>query len=299
MTEALRVKNLTKVYERFALKAVDFSIREGATVGLIGENGAGKSTLIKAILGIVKPNHGEVSLGDDSLGSNNFTAFRKRIGYMPEDQVLYEWMTVRRTIHFYSSFYETWDFQLSERLAEMFCLPWNAKVSTLSKGMKVKLLLVLTLSHKPSVLLLDEPTAGLDPVMRHEILDYLLELRRRNSRLAILVSSHILSDIEVLTDEVIFLHAGEIILRESRTNLLANWKKVRLTLTQDSSEALRDRFPHFVCQSPAANGAVTVLVRRWDPEVGADLGRYGLKILQIENASLNDIYLGLVRGKVR
>lgn len=299
MGVALQVANLTKRYERFALQDVNLCLDEGAIVGIIGENGAGKTTLIKCILGILRLDTGAVSLPQEEARANDFIAIRQRIGYVPEEQVLYEWMTVERTIRFYAAFYPSWDFNLSARLLEMFNLSPKSKVATLSKGMKVKLLLALALSHHPSILLLDEPTTGLDPIVREEFAEHVRKERTERPRIAALFSSHILSDIEALADEVIFIRDGQFILRERVQDLLRTWKKVRLTAKPGSILNSPPSDPLIVCASSIGDGSLTLLARTFNAHLAEIFEQHQAHVLSVQGASLDDIYLGLARGKVR
>lgn len=298
MATALRINGLTKRYQDFALESFNLSLKEGGCVGLIGENGAGKSTLIKSILGLVRINGGQIQLFREGNIIEDSVFIRERVGYVPEDQILYEWMTIRQTIEFYSAFYRSWDFQRSAQLMRMFHLTENIKVAHLSKGTKVKLLLVLALSHQPSVLLLDEPTGGLDPIAKDELIDYLEEVRKDRPKLAILISSHILSDIEVLATEIAILRAGNLILWDQKEALRRSHKVIHWHSPETSMIERLIAAP-FVIGSVHENGILKLLVSVPGAEEERTLEELARKGAQVVDATIGEIYLGLMRHKIR
>ena|GEM_PF-441376 len=298
MATALRINGLTKRYQDFALENFNLSLQEGSCVGLIGENGAGKSTLIKSILGLVRLDGGQVQLFGGGSIIEGSDLIREHVGYVPEDQILYEWMTIRQTIKFYSAFYRSWDLQRSTQLLRLFHLTENQKVAHLSKGMKVKLLLVLALSHQPSVLLLDEPTGGLDPLAKDELIDYLEQIRKDQPRLAILISSHILSDIEVLATEIAILREGRLILWDQKEVLRRSHKVIHWHSPETSMVGRLIAAP-FVIGSAYENGILKLLVSVPGAEGQRTLEELAGKGAQVVDATVGEIYLGLMRHKIR
>lgn len=162
MGEGFQIIGLAKSYRGFALQAVSLSIPPGECVGLVGPNGAGKTTLIKCILGLVRRDSGRVLCDGKELDPND-PSIRRMIGYVPEEAIFYERMTVGRALEFYRSFYPTWDDKFCAELLRLFRLEPNKRVHDLSHGMRVKLSLLLAMAYRPKVYLLDEPTSGLDP----------------------------------------------------------------------------------------------------------------------------------------
>jgi ABC-2 type transport system ATP-binding protein len=298
MNLALKIQNLTKSYKGFSLENFNFSLKEGSCVGLIGENGAGKSTLIKSILGMVRRDRGKIVLYDGVNGIEDPSLIRERVGYVPEDQILYDWMSVRQTLRFHSAFYPSWDPHLSARLVQMLGLDQNKKVAHLSKGMKIKLLLILALSHRPAILLLDEPTAGLDPLVQEELIDYLEEIRRERPQLAILISSHILYDIEAIATEIAILHSGSLVLFEQKEELKRVYKIVQWHSNDASMINGLTAAPFTVC-SAYQNGSVKLLAHAPSLKEQQTLADLTLKGAEIHSASVSEVYLGLVRHKIR
>lgn len=215
MEYAVSVQNLTKRYDGFALEGVSFHLPGGTILGVIGENGAGKSTLIKCLLGATRPEEGEVSLPQE-------------VGYVPDECPFADMLTVRQVESFLAGMFPTWDKALFARYLDKFGLPREKKVKELSRGMKMKLSIAAALSHRPRLLVLDEATSGLDPVVRDEILDEFLDFISDGER-AILVSSHITSDLEKICDYVLYLHRGRVTISGAKDELLAQYGKLSCT----------------------------------------------------------------------
>ncbi|MTI49635.1 MAG: ABC transporter ATP-binding protein [Firmicutes bacterium] len=222
----LKVNNLRKKYSEFTLKDVSFELPRGYIMGLIGPNGAGKSTTIKLIMNLLKSNGGEVEIFGLNY-KNNEEEIKNRIGYVGEEQIFYEDMSVAWTEKFISQYYKKWDKEYFNSLLSKFKVSKTKKIKELSKGMKVKLGIALALARHPELLILDEPTSGLDPVIRKEILDILLEVIQDENK-SVLFSSHITEDIEKIADYVTYIINGKIVLSQEKENVLANWKKISL-----------------------------------------------------------------------
>jgi ABC-2 type transport system ATP-binding protein len=222
---ALAIEGLSKQYEGFHLNNIHLHLPVGAVVGLVGQNGAGKSTMIKTALGLVRKNAGHVFIpcvSDDHTPLN----IRAHVGYVPEALTFYEWMKVSRLIRFVSSYYPSWDHEYCSSLLARFELDPDKQINNLSKGMRAKLALLLALAHRPPVLILDEPTSGLDPVMKHHFLQELRRIISTGATQAILISSHILGEIEQVADRIAVLRAGEIVSDMTTAAMLQEWKKV-------------------------------------------------------------------------
>ena len=208
MKNKIEIKNLTKHYGGFTLDNVSFSVPRGSVVGLIGENGAGKSTIIKSLLGVINTDGGEilfVSVPLGRLGKNQ----RQLTGVVLDDVSLPSAVNLRELNTVMKNMFSRWDEQTFFALTERFRLPRDKKTGEFSKGMKMKTAIAAALSHGAETLILDEPTSGLDPVARDEILDILYDFMQ-NSGHAVLISSHITSDLEKLCDYVVFIHGGKV-----------------------------------------------------------------------------------------
>ena len=224
----IRVDNLRKSFHgQEVLRGVSFEVQPGQTFAFLGRNGAGKTTTIRTLVGLLKPDGGSVSvLGVDPV--RHPLAVRKRLGYLAEDQRMFPWMTVRELISFVSVFYETWDVLLAERLRTRFELPLDTKVRALSKGLSVRLGLLLALAHRPEVVILDDPILGLDPIMRKEFNRDLVALLQSEGR-TVLYSSHLLYEVEPVADVVAILDKGEVIALAETERLRDQVKKFVLS----------------------------------------------------------------------
>ena len=220
MTNCIEVKGLVKEYKTFTLGPIDLQVPGGSILGLIGENGAGKTTLIKSMLGIVRPTAGEVSL----LGADPDRA-KADIGIVLDDCFFSEYLRVKDVDSVLRRVFKTWDRELYRDYLDKFGLAGTKNIKELSRGMRMKLSLAAALAHRPRLLLLDEATAGLDPVVRDEILDEFLAFVSDDDH-AILISSHITSDLEKVADYIAYLHQGKLLLCDEKDRLLESYGRL-------------------------------------------------------------------------
>lgn len=221
MNTALTVTGLTKKYSNFTLDHISFSIPSGSIVGLIGENGAGKSTTVNSILGLIKKDSGKITiLGHDT--DNSDYAVKEKIGVVFDGCNFPEELTPIKLSKVLCDIYSSWDQPYYQNLLCRFHIPAAKKIKTFSKGMKMKLSIVVAFAHHPCLLILDEATSGLDPVVRDDILDMFLEFVQDEDH-SILVSSHITSDLEKVADYIVFIHAGKIIFCSPKDELLEHY----------------------------------------------------------------------------
>lgn len=214
MSENIHVRGFCKNFKGFALENVSFCVPKGAVVGLIGENGAGKSTVIKSILGLVNPGGGIIKVFGKEISS--LTPEEKgRIGAVLGETCLPENLNLKDIDGVMKYIFPHWHSQQFFSFADRFDLPRNKKMRELSRGMRQKVNLSVALSHGAKLLVLDEPTVGLDPVARNEILDVLYDFMQ-NEENSILISSHILSDLEKLCDYIAFIHGGHLLFFEEK-----------------------------------------------------------------------------------
>jgi ABC-2 type transport system ATP-binding protein len=240
MTEsAITIEGLHFSYGRKqVLKGVNLEVPKGSIFGFIGRNGTGKTTTIKTLLGLQKPCAGKCIVG----GFDSFTQtleIRKRIGFMAEDQQMYGWMKVSRIIKWVAGFYPDWDYNFADELAKVLRLPKNAKVKTLSKGQNSSLALLLALGHRPDIVILDDPTLGLDPIARKDFLRHVIDLLQSNG-VTVFFSSHLLYEIEPVADHIAILDKG-VIIKASKTEQLR--ESVRKFILTPTSEANFSRLP--------------------------------------------------------
>lgn len=220
MQNILEIRDLGRSYVNFRLEHISLSIPGGTIMGLVGENGAGKSTTIRAALGLIRKDAGEVLYCGEPLTTDS-TAMKEQIGVVFDSICFYPELTVEKAGKICRKTYRNWDEAYFRELLEQFSLDPKQKIKALSRGMSMKLSLVLAFAHRPKLLILDEPTSGLDPVVRDDLLDLFLDFVRDEEH-AILISSHITSDLEKIADYVTFLHAGKLLLTKPKDELL--WK---------------------------------------------------------------------------
>lgn len=245
MESALQVKDLCKAYKgtNFKLQNVSFTIPKGSIMGFVGKNGAGKSTTINTILNIIQKGSGEVTFFGQQM-TDRSTSLRDRIGVVFDAVNFSGELTPGKLEKVLSDIYKNWDANLFFAYLERFGIPQNKKIKTFSRGMTMKLSLSVALSHKATLLILDEATAGLDPVVREEILDVFLEFVE-NEENSILISSHISSDLEKISDYITFINNGSIILAEKKDTLIYEYGIARMKQSDfeklDRSEFLASR----------------------------------------------------------
>ncbi len=235
--DAIKLSNLTKIYDSFTLGPLSLSVPEGCIVGFIGENGAGKTTTIKAILGMIHPDSGEIEvLGKKPTPDDG--AWKEHIGIVLDTCRFPDNLTSRNIGSFLSRVYKTWDSQKYTEYLQRFAVPLEKRVKDLSRGMGMKLSLAAALSHDTRLLILDEATSGLDPVVRNEILDIFLDFVQRED-CTVLISSHITADIEKIADYVMLIHQGKILLYENKDDILCRYgvlkypKKMTISVSED------------------------------------------------------------------
>lgn len=227
MENIIEIKGLSKKYKSFRLDNVDLIVPKGTVMGFIGENGAGKSTTIKAILGLYRRDGGEVRVfGEDSESLSNET--REKIGVVFDTLPYPKNLTVTQLEKVFSGIYKSWDSEKFYGYMSRFDLPLKKKIKTFSRGMEMRLSIAAALSHNPELLVLDEPTGGLDPVMRSEILDLFLEFMQDENH-SILISTHITSDLEHIADYICFIHKGKIVFTEERNEMLEKYRILKCT----------------------------------------------------------------------
>ncbi|MDD4565686.1 MAG: ABC transporter ATP-binding protein [Eubacteriales bacterium] len=221
MDYAIAIRDLSKSFKNFKLKNISFSVPKGSIMGFIGENGAGKTTTIKLMLNQLKAETGEIGiLGLDHRKDEK--KIKSDIGVVLDECYFHENIKPKHISRIMARIYKNWDESLFYSYIDQFRLPGNKTTKEFSRGMKLKLSIATALSHHPKLLILDEATSGLDPVVRNEILDLFLEFIQDENH-SILFSSHITSDLEKIADYITFLHDGEIIFSKSKDSLLDNY----------------------------------------------------------------------------
>ena len=250
---ALELHGICKQYGSFALRNVGFTLPRGTVMGLIGENGAGKTTTIKAVLDLIRPDSGEITV----LGKHGSDpSVREKIGVVLEDGGFPSTMNLAQVSTLLGRAYKNWNAEQFASYIEKFGMDMKMDmgkaIKDYSKGMKTKLNIAAALSHDAELLLLDEPTSGLDPVVRDEVLDLLYDFMQDETH-AILLSSHITSDLDKIADEITFIHKGEVLLSEPIDELLDTYGVLRCTADQldalDPSAVRAKRVGTFGCEA--------------------------------------------------
>lgn len=224
----LECKNLSKRYGQHpALSNINLQIDSGHIIGLLGPNGSGKTTFIKLIAGLLTPSSGELYLKEEPIGIES----KKMISYLPDHTYLNDWMKVKEIIRFFADFYEDFETERAYDMLNKLNIDPNSKLKTLSKGTKEKVQLILVMSRKADLYLLDEPIAGVDPAARDYILNTIISNYDENA--SILISTHLISDIENILDEVIFIQNGQIRMQTSVDDIRENENKSIDTLFRE------------------------------------------------------------------
>ncbi len=288
----VRVESLSRRFgKKIALDNVTLSIPEGCVFGLVGENGAGKTTLIKLLLGLLKPASGTVRVfGSDPVKDPE--GVLARIGYLSENREMPDWMRVHEIIRYTRAFYRTWDAKYAAELQAWFGLDSGMRVRHLSRGQRAQLGLLLALAYRPELLLLDEPSSGLDAVVRRDILGAIIRAVAEEGR-TVVFSSHLLDEVQRVADVTAMVHEGRVVLCAPMDEIMQRYRKLAVQLPEDM------RIPP---QLPGASGWEgagrdwTVLVEDHTPGVDEALAAQGIQIVRDERPSLEDVFVARVRA---
>ena len=233
----IEVRNLNKSYKRFKLENASFVLRPGKVTGLIGANGAGKSTILRSLIGLVKKDSGEILVDGNKV---NDLGEKLKVGYVCQDLKIYSGQKMSEVADFVRDIYkDSWDNDLYEHyLKDVFRFDYDLKIKELSTGMRVKFFLALELAKKPECLLLDEVTSGLDPMVRDDVLDILLQITR-DDNIPVFMSSHITEDLEKIADYIVYIDSGHILLEDTVENIRKNYYKIECDELMDLDEETR------------------------------------------------------------
>ncbi len=278
---AITLSYINKSFGAFAIQDLCLEVPSGTICGLVGENGAGKSTTIRLLMGALRPDSGTAQVLGVDVSSPEFQAAKEDIGVVLDEAYFPEVLNALQVGKIMASTYRRWDNGLYQSYLRRFDLPEKKAFKDYSRGMRMKLSIAVALSHSPKLLILDEATAGLDPIVRDEVLDIFNEFTREEDH-SILISSHILSDLEKLCDYIAFIHQGRLLFCDEKDQLLE-----RYGIFTDSAEQLECLMPEaIVAREANGYGGVRALIRR-------DLAPSGF---QLERPTVEDIILFLVKG---
>ena len=286
MKNAIEIRGLCKSFGDFALDRIDLTLPGGSIMGLIGENGAGKTTTIKCILNLIRRDAGEITIwGHDNLREEKLA--KRDVGVVLDECFFHDSLQPRDLDRVLGPVFPDWDRGLYGDYLDKFRLPANKLIREFSRGMKMKLSLAAALAHRPRLLILDEATAGLDPVVRDEILDEFLAFIQDEDH-AILISSHITSDLEKAADYITYLHQGKVVLSEAKDVILDSYGRAAGTAEQfaqvDPADLVRVRRGSFGWEGLVADRAA---FRRKYPD------------LLVEKTTLEDIMLFIGKGEAQ
>jgi ABC-2 type transport system ATP-binding protein len=294
VTTAISTQKLTRRFgSTVALDAVDIEVPEGAVYALVGANGAGKTTLIKVLMNIFSPTSGAarvMGIDSRSVAGKIF----KNIGYVSENQQLPDWMTAGDMLGYYRSFYPGWDSSLEQSLIGQFDLPLNRKLKHLSRGMRMKAAFASSLAYRPRLIVLDEPFSGLDPLVRDELIDGLID---RAPETTIFLSSHDLAEIEGLASHVGFLEQGRLLFSEEMTALSNRFRAVTVTLAD--AQPLPANLPSTWLQVEASDCVVRFVMSAYDSAASpAELAAFfpAARDITLDPMSLRSIFLAIAKS---
>ena len=290
----IHTSELTKDYGGFrAVNRLNLSVRAERITGFLGRNGAGKSSTIKMLLGMICPTSGSGTvLGYAIDDPRQSIEIRKHIAYVGEDKGLYGYMTVAELIRFTRSFYSDWQPDLERRLLAEYRLPPHRKVKALSKGMRTKLALLLALSRRPALLILDEPTEGLDPVSIEELLQALVAAPANGT--SVFFSSHQLSEVERIADDILMIDRGSVVLDMSLEQIRENYRRVSLGFSTAAPRL--ESMPGM--ERVRRDGRQIVILASSNADAIAQLGRdRGAVDINISPVSLREIFLETVQER--
>ena len=284
MENNIEVNNLSKKYDTFELKNINFTVPKGSIVGFVGENGAGKTTTIKSILNITN------SSGSIKILGKNIKQYEKEIkqniGVVLDDSFLSEYLTAKQINSIMKDIYNEWNENKYINYLKQFNLPINKLLKDYSSGMKMKLKIATAISHNPKLLILDEPTSGLDPVVRNEILDIFRNYIEEDETRSIFISTHITTDLEHISDYIVFIKNGEIIFNLPTIELLENYGIIKCSKEDFSKIDEQDyiRFKQEKYQYEVLTANKVNIIKKYD-------------ITTIDKPSIEDIMLLYVKGE--
>jgi len=288
---SIQMEGVSKRYPHFFMDSISLELREGSVLGFIGANGAGKSTTIRILMGLVRQDVGSVQVLGHSMPADQ-TAAKLDIGFVSEDMRLYGAATLRWHMNFVASMYPRWDQAYADTLLRRFDLKPEQKIKGLSHGQRVKAALLLALARQPRLLILDEPTTGLDPVARREVLGELMSVLTDEGR-TIFFSSHNTLEVEQISDHIAFIDRGRLIALDDKEDLLDRWRRVRLMVPPSTAVP---QLPGVV--EVAGTARLPVLTTsQFNPAVVSLCQNGGVTIEGVDSMTLEEIFVANVQSR--
>jgi ABC-2 type transport system ATP-binding protein len=285
----VQFEGVGKRYRHFALDDVSFELPAGSIMGFIGANGAGKSTTIRILMGLVHQDRGSVRVHGHAMPAHQIAA-KWDVGFVSEDMRLYSTTTLAWHMDFVRSIYPSWDPAYAAALVKRFDLRPEQKIKGLSHGQRVKSAMLLALARRPRLLVLDEPTTGLDPIARHEVLTSLMEALE-DERRAIFFSSQNTLDVEQISDQITFIDRGRIIDAGDKETYLERWRRVRLDVPPG---VVLPALPGIV--ATRGDGRLLALTaNRFDPAMPPLYQEAGATVLAVDPMTLEEIFVATVQ----
>ena len=288
---AVRFKGVGKDYRHFTLDDIDLELPTGSIMGFIGANGAGKSTTIRILMGLIRQDRGAVQVLGCPMPEQLAIA-KRDIGFVSEDMRLYKGATIAWHMRFVASLFPSWDETYAKELLRRFDLNSDQPVKGLSHGQRVKAALLLALARRPKLLVLDEPTTGLDPIARHEVLGALIEALV-DERRTVLFSSQNTFDVEQISDQITFIDRGRIVDSGDKEAFLDRWRRVRIDVPAGHT---LPSLPGVV--DVTTSGRLTVVTtNRFGPDVAHACENAGVSVYAVDTMTLEEIFLAEVGGR--
>jgi ABC-2 type transport system ATP-binding protein len=287
-TPLINLTEISKTYRFFRLEPTSLELTPGQIMGLVGPNGAGKTTIMRILMGLVRADAGEAQVLGRFMPEQAADA-KRDIGFVSADMRLYPQATLDWHLRFMGGLYPGWDAPYAAQLLERFNLKRPQPVSSLSQGEHMKALMLLALARRPRLLVLDEPTTGLDPVARHEMLIELMDVLK-DERRAILLSSHETRDVERICDRITFIDRGQVVDSRDKEQFLERWRRIQL----DVPPGLTLPVPAGVVDVAGSGRVITVTSNDFSPDLTARYIQAGARVHEVQRMTLEEIFIANV-----
>ena len=295
MSNAIETSGLRyRAGKSFAIQDVNLHVPEGAVYGFLGPNGAGKTTTMRLLLGLLRQDAGDIRLLGHPMPQGYVEALQK-VGYVPERPHLYPTFSIHESLAYHAAFFPTWDEAHARELASRFELPGDRRLSSLSKGETGKLMMLLALAQRPRLLALDEPTDGLDPVVRRDVLEALLDYVS-SSGATVFISSHLVHELERICDWIGVMDRGRLIAELPMEEFRAGIKRLRVVTGAQAGEAWKSAPFSVLARHEGDARGEQWLVRGWKPEMAAAVEAKGVSVREVVDLDLEEGFVELLRS---